>query len=780
MLARVGEAIGKRLRADPLFYLAVAGCFGILAGDTFPKAVLYGAAFLVLLGQVVWSVVRGLRRPMWLFGLTVVSAFAAAHAWHLAAFEAFPLQERLRADEEGVYVEVKGRINNEPRPLGGYGLQAVLALETLRVDGVTYHLPHQVVLHALDEPIKYGDVLRIRARLYLPEPPRNPGQFDYRAFLKRHDWAGILEVTRDDELKLLSQKPHSFKATALKARAKMAEAITRDIENEHDTCAVLTAMVLGMRERASPELEEPFRLSGTLHIFAVSGLHVGIFALIAWLLLKPLGLSRAQVTLLLIPLLFFYAFLTGWRPSAVRAATMATIFLASFCVHREPRLLNSLGLAGLLILAGNSNQLFLPGFQLSFAVLLSIITFTKALQRPFRLWLYPDPFIPTSLLEEHEQQAYGYRRWLGDIVSVSAAAWLGSLPLMAATFHLVTPVAIFANCLLMPLGFCILLTAALSMLTSLVGILGPINILFNNANYVLVHGLLYLAETFAQVPGGNFLVSGRNSLTRPSIEITVLDMPKGGAVAHVEVRGKSNELIDIGHRRSYRLLTEPYLRHAGLNSIDRLWLTHGDTGHTGAVSQLLARYDPKVYQPQWQSRSPSMLELDGLLEERGATATRLNAAESIALGRDAYWEILYPPEDPEFPPSAADDRALVLRLCGFSWKVLFMSDAGFATERWLLDHGIDIEADVLIKGHHGNDFSGTYEFLDAVNAQVIIHDTEVAHEESVTAWGRERNRPVLDQHQIGAAILQVSKSTLKLRGFRGDQVIRLEQGRPSS
>lgn len=772
--ASIADTVGERLRADPLFYLALAGCVGILLSDHFPKAVHYGAAFVVFglvyaLG-LIWK--RSWAR--WLIGPMMVVGFAAVHAWHLAAFEEFPFHERLRSDVEGIHVEAQGRICSEPRPLGSYGTQAVLQLESVTAAGMIYRSPHRVVVRVSDHEIVYGDVVAFTGRLHLPELPRNPGQFDYRSFLERHDWVGIIEITRSEHFETLDRRPHFFKATALKARHRMSRAITRDLENETDICAILNAMVLGMREEATPEMEDPFRFSGTLHIFAVSGLHVGIFALIAWLMLKPLGLSRAQVTLLLIPLLFFYAFITGWRPSAVRAATMATVFLASFCVRREPRLLNSLGLAALLILAFNSNQLFLPGFELSFAVLLSIIMFTKALQRPFRLWLYPDPLIPSSLLEDHEQRAYAFRRWLGDIVSVSGAAWFGSLPLMAATFHLVTPVAIFANCLLMPLGFCILFTAAMSMLCSLVGLLGPLNILFNNANFVLVHGLVALAETFAQVPGGHFLVSGRLPFTQAPIEVTVLDLPRGGACSHVNVRGGSDELIDIGHLRSYPMLTEPYIRSAGLDSIDRLWVTHGDTGHTSAASELMKSYAPKVYQPRWKSRSPSVLALERTLLDRGSATVRLEAGQSIALKWGDYWEVLYPPADEQFAASAADDRGLVLRLHGQGWRVLFMADAGFTTERWLLDSGVDLKADVLIKGHHADDYSGVIEFLDAVQPRAIVYDTEVDHDEMASRWATVRGIPLIDQEEVGAVILKLSKRKIRLEGFRGDQLIFLK------
>ncbi|MFT4641098.1 MAG: competence protein ComEC [Verrucomicrobiales bacterium] len=774
MRANSREGWSKRLRADPLFFVALAAALGIVLADQFATAVPFGAAFVVL-GIVSWRW-RHLARGPLLVWPAIALGFATIHAFHLQAFRAFPHFERIAADAEGLHVSAVGRVLQEPRTVG-FAKQAALQLQEITIDGRSYHLTHQVLIRVSDHAISYGDVLAFTGRLFLPEPPRNPGQFDYRTYLQRHDWVGIVDVGRSEQLEVREQKPHAFKSMALRARERMALAITRDLEREPEICGVLTAMVLGMRDQATPEMERPFRYSGTLHIFAVSGLHVGIFALIAWLCLKPLGLSRSHVTFILIPLLFFYAFVTGWRPSAVRAATMAAVFLASYCMHRDPRLPNSLGLAAILILAGNTNQLFLPGFELSFAVLLTIIVFAKPIQRPFRHWLYPDAFIPVSLLEEHEQRAYVFRRWLGDIVAVSVAAWFGSLFLMAFTFHLVTPVAVLANCLLMPLGFFILFTAAMSMLSSTIAILGPVNILFNNANFALVHGLIGLAEGFSSVPGGHFLVSGRLPFTRPPIEITVLDMPRGGGCAHVQVRGGPNELIDVGHVNSFRRLTEPYLRHAGLNGVDRLWLTHGDTGHSGAAAEILDLYHTKVYQPSWPSRSPSTQRIGVTLEQRKMPPTLIHAGHSLPLAQAAYWEILYPPQDESFAPAPADDRGLVMRLHAYDWRVLLMADAGFHTERWLLDSEQDLRADVLIKGNHADDVSGLAEFLAAVNPQVIVMDSETDNPSSVSGWKAKHAVHVVDQKEVGAVILGISKSKIKVRGFRADQEIFLKRER---
>ncbi len=770
--------IATRLRSDPLFCAALAALAGILLADRFPTAWLYTGATL-LLGFASWLGRRRGITPARVFGLVLILlGFAAVHAWHLGALQSFPHYQTLAAEPDGLHVQGRGRLLQVPRSLGAGAEQAPFKLSELSIGERTYHLPHTVLLRAPLGSVRYGDVIECSGRLFLPESPRNPGEFDYRTYLQRHDRAGILEVGPADHLKVVSHEPHPLKALALKARERMAGAITRDLPPDSEISRTLTAMVLGMRERTTPEMEKPFRHSGTLHLFAVSGLHVGIFAFIAWLLLKPFGLSRGQVTFLLIPLLFFYAFITGWRPSAVRAATMAAVFLASYALHREPRLLNSLGLAALLILAANTNQLFLPGFQLSFTVLLAIFALTKPLQRPFRRWLYPDPLIPTSLLQDHEQRAYAFRRWFADLFSVSAAAWLGSLPLMALTFHLVTPIALIANGFLLPLGFFILLAAAMSMLCSLVAVLGWANILFNNANFALVHLLTWIAGTFAVLPGGHFFVSNRLPITRPDLEITVLDMPQGGACTHLQARRGSSELIDVGHARSYDFITEPYLKHAGLNRIDRLWLTHGDTSHLSGGPKFLSQYRPKIYQPAWPSRSPSMRHIAALAGERGAHPVSLHAGASIPVTRKAYWEVLYPPEEQSFAPGTADDRGLVLRLSADPWRVLFTADAGLHTEQWLVQSGRNLEADVLIKGSHANDVSGTHAFLDLVQPRLLVWDSETDEHTQATSWTALHPCAVFDQREVGAVILGLERKALTARGFRAPhQVVTLKRAR---
>ena len=154
----------------------------------------------------------------------------------------------------------------------------------------------------------------------------------------------------------------------------------------------------------------------------------------------------------------------GW-PSAVRAAIMLSVFLLGFAVKEKPRLLNSLALAALLILVVQPEQLFLQGFQLSFAVLLCIALFAEPIrERISRPWL-TDPFVPKTLrsplrrFKDHSVLA------LSAAFAVSLVSWFGSSGLLAWHFQSLSPVGIVANVFLVPFAG-IIVSLALGSITT--------------------------------------------------------------------------------------------------------------------------------------------------------------------------------------------------------------------------------------------------------------------------------------------------------------------------
>jgi ComEC/Rec2-related protein len=554
---------------------------------------------------------------------------------------------------------------------------------------------------------------------------------------------------------------------ALVCRGWASRAITAGLESRPAAAAVVRAMVLGERDGTPPEVEEPFLRSGTMHLFAISGLHVAMFASLLWLGGRCFGLRRALAFWLLVPGVFFYAFVTGWRPSSLRAAVMLSLVFAGLAADRHPRLLNSLGAAVLVVLAWDSHQLFMPGFQLSFGVLLSIGLFSRPIEASLRRWTHPDPFLPHALLTGGQRRWFRVLRYLGASFAVTSAAWLGSLALVWSHFGLVTPVALLANLVMVPFAFVVLGLAAAAAGATGAG-LGWLAVGFNRANGLVAGGLLAAAGWFADLPGA-YLLTGALGGGGAACRVTLLDLGPGAAQL-VEPAGGRAWLIDVGSPFDGRARTPDALAARGVQALGGVVLTHYDSAHVGGapevVNQLPAR-PPRVVAPAHAHRSPAV----EALRDGGVPLSVAAGGEVIEIGPSARLEVLYPPPGRE-AAGLADDNVLVVRLVSEGWRVLFLGDAGFETEAALLASGADLRSDVLVKGSHATDRSGTGAFVAAVapSAVVVTSAAFPDNERPDPSWLdglRASGVAVFDQSETGAVTLQVSRDEMQLEAFLG-------------
>ena len=212
------------------------------------------------------------------------------------------------------------------------------------------------------------------------------------------------------------------------------------LPEEDEALRLMWTLALDWKAPLTESVEEPFLRAGTFHIFAVDGLRIGLLAGIGIGLLRALRMPRAVCGLLVIPVIWFYAGLTGWPASAVRAAIMMSIVIGGWAAKRPGDLTNSLFAAALVILVWDPQQLFQAGFQLSFLVVLCI----GLLALPMRRMLHARLFPPDELVPDEARPAWrvwveGLRRRGIDMFVMSLAAFLGGLPLAAYYFHLVHP-----------------------------------------------------------------------------------------------------------------------------------------------------------------------------------------------------------------------------------------------------------------------------------------------------------------------------------------------------
>src|SRR3954462_6423310 len=116
-------------------------------------------------------------------------------------------------------------------------------------------------------------------------------------------------------------------------------------------------MTLGWKTALSGEVSEPFMRSGTMHVFAISGLHIALIALMIVGVLRCFKVPRSACALVVLPIIWAYTGLTGWQASAIRSTIMTSVIVVGWSLVRPGNLLNSLGAAALIILIWDPQQL---------------------------------------------------------------------------------------------------------------------------------------------------------------------------------------------------------------------------------------------------------------------------------------------------------------------------------------------------------------------------------------------------------------------------------------
>ena len=217
---------------------------------------------------------------------------------------------------------------------------------------------------------------------------------------------------------------------------------------EGDELATVGALTLGYKQDLNKELKHHFQASGAAHVLAVSGLHTGIiYGLVLWLLtlggrLRPLHenrFGRWTISLIIMAVMWAYAWLTGMTPSVVRAVIMVCMIEISRMAYRNPISLNAIASAAVFILIFRPTDLWSVSFQLSFAATTAIVLCAKG----FEGWF------SRKYLSGWTGRIVA---WITGTVIVSLAAQLGTLPITIYYFHQVSAYFLLTNLIVLPLA----------------------------------------------------------------------------------------------------------------------------------------------------------------------------------------------------------------------------------------------------------------------------------------------------------------------------------------
>lgn len=743
---------------------------------------------------------HGSERPLLWLGIAALSC--SLHLWH----EVHSPGKRLAAQipPSGCTIEAEGIVIEEPGERGHFRVR----LDTTTMLGRQQQAGAKVIAlwpmertGYMKRPVvdistlpRYGDRVRLKGMINLLQRTRNPGEFSKQKVWQREDIVAELSVRYREDAQIIGHdEGHWLIARSLELRHWMERTLAQGIEDEPEIVAVLESIVLGTQSDTPQELFDLFRYTGTIHLFSVSGLHVAMVAALSLFLFQALGVPRRWMLLAVLPMLWGYAFITGLAAATVRATTMATIALLGVALYRVALPWNTLGLAAIVILAVDTQQLFRAGFQLSFLLVAALLVGVRPVNNRLLPLAQPDPFLPPRLWSRTIRARVWAWKHAAGALSVSLVAWVASIPLTLYYFRLFSPSSVPANLVAGVLSWVIL---ALSLASAAAGVVCTwLSVTLNNANWLFTKALLGGLAFFANLPWAHRYVELPSVEPTPLCAIQVFDLAGGGAtVLHLDMNGERRTwMLDCGSSAAFRWTVLPYLRERGVNRLDGVLLTHGDSAHISGSVDLLAEMPVgEVLDAPLRDRSLHRRKVHSLLAagDRGKAIVR--RGDKVTLAPGATLHILFPPSP--MPPTGlplrtADDKAIVARLDieiptkrgrhgelrgePTVRRLLFTSDAGFGTEEWLRENAAagELQADVVIKGRHTADYSGTPAFLHAVRPQLVVASgapfpAEQRIDERWAAKLEASGVKLLRQDQSGAVRLAIDHDgTLRAHGF---------------
>lgn len=473
-----------------------------------------------------------------------------------------------------------------------------------------------------------------------------PGAFNYQEYLayqgiRASGWvrspALLLEINR------LSDPPWTDTIRFLpeRLRYRLSQFLVKSLPPQ--TAGIYQAILLGERANLSPEVQEAFQASGSVHLLAISGLHMALVSLcvtllLSWLLkrsewvLLHLPATKVAALLSLVPLTA-YAMIAGANPPVIRSLIMVAVFIVALLVDRQWSIANNIAIAALLLLAVNPALLFTASFQLTFsavaAIALSAPRLAKFIEQPPN----NDPRLPVRVW-------LGLKKWGLASLLISVIASLGTAPILACQFNRISLVSPLSTLLIEPLlclwslmlGLVACLLIGIPSLSHLLldlgspGITASVAIAGLSARLpwssvriptpglpaiIAWYGTMLLLAYWRKLSRGQITIGIIALLgivatellpageTHDETTLTVLDVGQGSAMI-IEMPDHQTILIDGGRMRPASRsgfdtgedLIAPFLWHQKIRRLSAVVCTHPDADHYNGIPFILRQFMP--------------------------------------------------------------------------------------------------------------------------------------------------------------------------------------------
>jgi competence protein ComEC len=574
------------------------------------------------------------------------------------------------------------------------------------------------------EKVNAGEHWRFLVRLKPPHGFLNPGGFDYEGWLYQHRIHATGYIRK-------SQENHRLETAGMFSLDALRQTLSTHIQSVlagKPLVGLITALAVGDRSPISKTHWNELIKTGTNHLMAISGLHIGLaaafgFWVVRWLtpvcVMRRLSAQQLAISGGLV-VAVIYALLAGLSIPTQRALLMLFCFAGAWLLKRNFRVLDALATALLVILIWNPVSVLSAGFWFSFlAVFVIFYVFSGRLQANSRWkqwgWMQFSialGLFPVSLLLFQQTSLVGP---LANLVMVPYVSFF-VVPLVLFALLILPFSTALSDSLLIAANYCLEIIwpflswlsesqfsywahSATGLMEVLLALLGVLLLLAPRgipARWLGVVFVLPIVTHSAETPPAD------------SYELTLLDVGQGLAAV---VRTRSHVLVfDTGDKFSNRLDTGeavvvPYLRQLSIDHIDRLVISHGDSDHIGGAQSVIS--------------SITIGELTGQdIENLGHSNKK-----PCNRGERWHWdgidfEFLHPDESTY---KRSNNRSCILKISGPGGSLLLTGDIEKKIEKKLLARQREIlQADVLVVPHHGSKTSSTERFIKAVEPEIVL------------------------------------------------------------
>ncbi|RVU86084.1 DNA internalization-related competence protein ComEC/Rec2 [Leucothrix sargassi] len=627
---------------------------------------------------------------------------------------------------EGKDLLVSGKVASLVRQRD-YGEVFLFDIHTAKLAETGESLPWagQVRLNSYrnDFTVQAGESWQLQVRMKRPNGFMNPSGFDYEKWLFAEgiEASGYIRTSTDNR-KLANAPWYSVNALRASIDSKI-RALMRG-----EALAIGRALVLAEKDKMSTQQWEVLIATGTSHLMAISGLHIGLVAgsgfLIVWALywLFPslaLSLPRQLAGCLLgVVLATFYAMLAGFTIPTQRALIMVVVALLALMSRWHYQAIRILALALILVLLVNPLATLSVGFYLSFSAVALILWLLLRRMQEVRFKLVYLQLCLSLVMVPIGLLFFGEGSLVSPLANLIAIPWV-SFVVVPFSFLAVVLSYVSESLATLVFDFVTLnLQALFALLTWLAD--------WPKASITMQHTPTYLG--LIAVVGACLIVLPRGLSWRylavllllpfclyqvkrsgeGDFRLTVLDVGQGLATVIETKRhtlvfdagDKPSESFDLG-----KLVVTPYLQYRDIETVDRFVISHADRDHIGGAAAVLSAFDVKE------------LVSSHKLEDYDVPTTLCRSGQSWSWDGVEFM-FLHPSNKLS---SNKNNHSCVLKVSSEKWSVLLTGDIERAAEKQLVKHHSEqLVADVLLMPHHGSQSSSTQAFIERVNPTYAV------------------------------------------------------------